>query len=126
MKTKITFCDILIVIAVGLVAALLALIPLIRPNDGQYLSVTVRNGNDNRTVNYPLATDTEFELTNNGITLRVKIENGSAEVVESDCDDLVCLNSARISRRGQSIVCAPGGIALTVIGGDGDHDATAG
>ncbi len=113
-------------IAVGLVAVLLALLPLLSSDGGQYLSVTLRNGNDNRTVNYPLTTDTEFELTNNGITLRVKIENGSAEVVGSDCDDLVCLHSAAISCRGQSIVCAPGGIALTIIGGDGDHDATAG
>lgn len=126
MKVKITFFDIFVIITVGLIAALLALIPLLRPNGGQYLAVTVRDGSDSRTVNYPLATDTEFELANNGITLRIKIENGSAQVASSDCSDLVCLHSAAISRRGQSIVCAPGGIALTIIGGEGDHDATAG
>ncbi len=55
----------------------------------------------------------------------VQIQNGVVNVIEADCHDSVCVNTAAITKVGQSIVCLPHRIIVTIEGtadaGGGDE-----
>ena len=113
------------VFAAGLVlvaAAVLFVLPFFSEHDGEILVVTTPAGS----TEYRLSEDREIVLTSRDVTLTVCISDGEAYVVESNCRDGVCKNSGRISRAGETILCAPAGVTLTVRGGDGDVDFVAG
>jgi hypothetical protein len=75
---------------------------------------------------YPLSQNDCFEIVSQGITLSVVIEDGAAYVKESTCPDGVCRSTRSISKSGETVLCAPAGVTLTVRGGDGDVDFVAG
>ena len=62
----------------------------------------------------------------NGDKPIIKIVDGKAFVRESSCPDGVCISSGAISKTGETIICAPAGVSLTVKGGDGNVDFVAG
>lgn len=122
MHTRLKWGDAAI-IALVLCAALLLLLPLLRPTgESAVLAVCFSDGSEQT---YPLSEDRTLTLTGNGHTLTVVIENGTARVRESDCPDGICRMSA-ISKNGEMLVCAPAGIALTVRTQGGDVDAIVG
>ena len=120
-QTKITFRDILAVLAI-LIAAALIFLPAVWKKDGATLLVTTPDGD----FSYPLSKDRRETVVSGGITLVIVIEDGKAWVSESDCPDGVCRASGKISRSGEVILCAPAGVTLTVKGGSGDVDFVAG
>ena len=61
-----------------------------------------------------------------GYTLTVAVENGVVRVSESDCPNQDCVHSGAISRAGQSIVCLPARVAVTLEGAASDYDLIAG
>ena len=61
-----------------------------------------------------------------GYTLTVAAENGAVRVSESDCPNQDCVHSGAISRAGQSVVCLPARIAVTLEGAAADYDLIAG
>lgn len=126
MSKKIVIGDFILIATALLTAVLLFVMPLIFNTDGRFLSVTVKTESGNVTENYSLSEDRDIVLENNGIVLKVSIKSGKAFVFESTCRDKICLNSQSISRSGQSIICAPAGVSLTIKGGDIDADAVAG
>ena len=70
--------------------------------------------------------NTTVKIESRGITLFVTVMDGKVDVYKSDCPDGVCVNSAPISKTGETIICAPAGVSITVKGGDGDVDFVAG
>ena len=60
----------------------------------------------------------ELELNN----ATVKIENGEISIIHAECPDLVCVKTGAISKEGQSIICVPNHIVIT-IGGENEIDA---
>lgn len=50
----------------------------------------------------------------------VHIQNGKAWVEGADCDDKICERMGEISHAGQSIVCMPNGVVVSISGEDGD------
>ncbi len=74
------------------------------------------------TERYFLHEDRKLNIENSGVHSVITIENGSVFVSESDCASGVCVKTGKISSG--SIVCAPGGIIITV--GEGDSDVIAG
>lgn len=101
--------------------ALLLLPPLLR-REGETLVVTTPEGR----YTYPLSEDARFEVLSGGIRLIVVIEDGAAYVEHSDCPDGVCRASGRISKSGETILCAPAGVTLSVRGGGDGVDFVAG
>ena len=113
------------VFAAGLVlvaAAVLFVLPFFSAQDGEILVVTTPEGS----TEYRLSENREIVLTSRDVTMTVCISDGAAYVVESNCRDGVCKNSGRISRHGETILCAPAGITLTVKGGGSGVDFVAG
>lgn len=43
------------------------------------------------------------------------ITNGTAEMKEATCNDHSCVNSGRISKTGESIVCLPHRLVITIV-----------
>lgn len=122
---KIKALDIVIIVTALLLSAVLFFVPFMFRKTPESLTVIVKNGNASESFTYSLDEDTRFTFENNGITLTVVIEGGAAYVAESNCDCGICKNTPKISRAGQSIVCAPAGVALILTGGDADADAVA-
>ncbi len=92
-------------------------------------SISVIENSDTVLAEYPLDKNGEYSVkSQNGYSLTVKIENGEAEVTASDCPNGYCVQSEKISRGGEVIVCAPAHIKIRVESGweGGDHDAVIG
>ena len=60
----------------------------------------------------PLKDSREITLEN----ATVKVENGTISIVDATCPDLVCVKTGAISRQGQSIICVPNHIVITIEG----------
>lgn len=71
--------------------------------------------------------DENRELLVEGIggTNRVVIRDGRVTVSEADCPDGICVRHRSISRSGQSIVCLPHRVCVTVVGGTPTVDGEA-
>lgn len=82
----------------------------------------------------------ERTYTNNGITLTVtasgiiaqdaqagkQSETLGVRVIQSDCPTQDCVHTGQISKAGQSIVCLPAHIVITLIGTNADYDVIVG
>ena len=64
--------------------------------------------------------------TGGGYTLTVDSADGWVDVTASDCPTQDCKHSGAISRAGQSIVCLPARIVITLVGTTADYDAIVG
>ena len=64
--------------------------------------------------------------TNNGYTLTVDSADGWVDVTRSDCPTQDCKHSGAIKRSGQSIVCLPAHIVITLAGSTADYDVIVG
>ena len=48
----------------------------------------------------------------------VKVEDGFVSVTEADCRDSICINHRKISKTGETIVCLPHKMVVTIQGGE--------
>lgn len=109
--------DLILIAAILAVVAILALILFLRGE-----GTTVRIELDGRVIgSYSLAVDREVEILSgeNGEEKNLLvIRDGKAYVSSATCPDGICANHRPISRVGESIVCLPHGVVITVIGED--------
>ena len=75
---------------------------------------------------YPLTNDyTEKIEFEDGAYNVLSISGGYANVTEASCPDQICVKHAKISYSGETIVCLPNKLVVTIDGGqDGSVDAT--
>ena len=76
------------------------------------------------TGTYPLSVDREVEIITgqNGEERNLLvIMDGKATVSTATCPDGICAAHKPISREGESIVCLPHKVIITVIGGSGEE-----
>ena len=99
---------------------------------GLYLWLTPRRGTaveisvaGEVTETLPLGEDTRRLIQGEGGTNLLVIENGKARILEADCPDGICVHHAAISRPGQSILCLPHRVAVTVTGDGAGVDGEA-
>lgn len=77
-------------------------------------AVAVVEVNGQTVGEYALDTDGTFVL--NGGTNTLVIEGGEAFVINSDCPDRTCEHTGRVRFVGQSIVCLPNRLSVTIRG----------
>lgn len=102
-----------LVAAVLAASAALAAYVWLSPQQGAAVEVSVAG---QVTETLPLDTDVQRLIVGEGGTNRLVIENGTARIDEADCPDALCVHHAPISRSGQSILCLPHRVAVTVVG----------
>lgn len=101
--------DILVYLAVTLLALGIWLVPVLTAKEGSFVDIS----QDGQLIERASLSDTRrIELS--GCT--VEIRDGSVCVVESTCPDLVCVKSGRISKSGESIICVPNRVKLEISG----------
>ena len=99
-----------------LVALLLWLLRSFFAAEGTFVQVSV----EGKSVKLFAITD-KIDLKCEGVGgyNRLRVENGKAWIEEADCPDGICQHHAPISRTGDSIICLPHRLTVTVIG-DGE------
>ncbi len=103
-----------VAVALGLWAAL-----LLFSQSGGAVTVTV-DGELYATL--PLADDTALEIIGIGGVNTLEIAGGEARMTAADCPDGVCVHHRAISHSGESIVCLPHRVTVTVVGGSAGVD----
>lgn len=111
--------DLLLITAVLLAAALLWFAT--RPGrEGAWVVVTVDGQEVGR---YPLSEDISVAFGGEDYNI-LQISGGAACVIEANCGDHTCVRTGEISRVGESVVCLPHKLIVTVVGGEaGGFDA---
>lgn len=116
--------DIIIILLVALLA--LASVFLVFNSSGspKYASVKL---NGKAIAEYSLDRTGEYELSGeNGITLTLAIEKDGVFVRHAECPDKLCEKTGKISGAGQSIICLPAKISISLEGGSEEIDAAVG
>ena len=127
-RTRFCLPDVVVRLPVLLIASLL-LFGACRSsgNDSSELLLVTRTATE--TLTYPLSADRTVTVSSGNITLTVEIRDGRAHVSDSDCPDKICQRTGWISRKGETVICAPAAVRLTVTdpkGGVGDADSVIG
>ena len=109
--------DLLLILFLLLLSGGLFLFMHFRQQEGGWAVVTVDGVETGR---YSLLQDGLYSL--NGGTNTLVIENGTARMTEASCPDHVCIDMGVIRYTGQSIVCLPNRLVVTVRGVAGEAD----
>ena len=112
VKNDIIFIAILVIFA-SLAGAFL----LIVRKDGAAVSVTVGG---EVYAEYSLSEDREVAIAIGDNLNYLVIKDGMAYMKEASCPDGICVSHKAVSKVGESIVCLPNKVAVTVIGKTSD------
>ncbi len=100
--------DILILLIVLCIATVVAIIINICKTKGEYVKVSINN--EIYEV-YKLSENITVSLPTGNVLV---INDGEAYISESNCPDKVCVNHAKISSEGESIICLPNKLVIEV------------
>ena len=105
------------------VAALIAAVPLVRSSDGAPMVRIIAQGE--LAGIYPLDSDNEIEIERDGHRNVVVIKDNTVHMDYSDCKNQVCVNTGKISKAGETIVCLPNYVIVEIVsseeGGEDDE-----
>jgi hypothetical protein len=103
--------DVIVILSLLAVSLLSLLLVFLFSKTGECVTVSV----DGEYIGtYSLLTDREISISGGKNIL--KIDGGEAFMTHADCPDHVCVNTGKISKVGQSIICLPNKVTVTVIG----------
>lgn len=102
-----------------LIAAVLAMsviflgVHFFRPQQKNGMAVVTIDGEE--FGSWPLSENHTVEI---GDGNRLVIKDGKADMVWADCPDKLCVNQRAISRGGESIICLPNKVVISIVGGE--------
>ena len=107
--------DVIVIASLLLLSILILLVSDLTKKDGAYVEVE-----ENGVVvgTYPLAVDSTYTL--GGGTNILTVKDGVAFMSYSSCPDHICENTGKVKHVGQTIVCLPNRLTVTVVG-DSDN-----
>ena len=118
MKEKSKIRNDIIFIAVLLAfVALVGLLYTFTRGDGDTVTVTV---DGEFFAEYPLCEEKRVEIVTGEKVNLLIIEGGKARVESATCPDGICVAHKPISRDGESIICLPNRVVITVRSGTGE------
>lgn len=109
--------DVILCVIVAMLAVLILFIQAFRPSGADYVEIF----DDCGKTSYSLSVNREIKVESNSYTLSVVIEDGAVSVTASDCPDHICVDMGEISKSGESIICVPAQVVVTV-GGESEVD----
>lgn len=104
--------DWIFIAAVLLLAGLAFGVHFLRPQQGGMVEVLV---DGKEFGSWPLSEDAEIPI---GKTNLLCIKDGQADMTWADCPDKLCVHQKAISRDGESIICLPNKVVVSIIGGE--------
>ncbi len=69
---------------------------------------------DEATYYYPLFSNEKIELESMGYSITVLIDEGCVSVSDASCPDHLCISTGKIRRAGETIVCLPAGVSVSL------------
>ena len=106
--------DILLIAALLAVSVGIWVYSLVTRQEGGYALVSI----DGETVlELPLNIDACVVLGDGAHTNTLVIENGRAHISQASCPDHICIRQGEICYDGQTIVCLPNKLVITIRGG---------
>lgn len=109
--------DIILIVVILAVGVVLLIVTGNHGKAGSYAIVMVRN---NEIARYSLSTDGIYTI--NGGTNTIEIKDGKVRMTEAECPNHLCVRQGWISFSGQSIVCLPNELSVTITGADDAAD----
>ena len=103
--------DILLVLVLVAVGVVLLIVTKNNGKEGAYVVVMVQNSEEAR---YSLAVDGVYDI--NSGTNTIEIKDGRVRMIEAFCPNHLCIRQGWIRFEGQSIVCLPNKVSVTVRG----------
>ncbi len=111
--------DIILIIALLLVGVIFLIIwHFVYSTSGKYITIEQRG---DIIGTYPLDRDATIPILykNEGVN-EIIIEDGSCYMNSAECPDHLCIKQGKIDKVGQTIVCMPNRVVVTVVGDDSD------
>lgn len=102
--------DLILAGAVLAVAAVILAYQFFRQDSGEHLVEISVDGEHFDTYNLTDEQTIEIDDTN-----RVVIEDGAARMEWADCPDQLCVNHRAVSKNGESIICLPNQVVITIV-----------
>lgn len=112
-----------VIIAMVIVAAAFAFLSQFNTSDSDLTCVIRANGEVVHKVSLDNVSESKVYTVHN---VNVKISHECVSVSSSDCPDKLCENTGEISRGGQSIVCLPNKVSVTLVCEENAVDAVVG
>ena len=115
--------DIILIISLLLVGIIALVIwHFVYSDDGKYVTIEQR---DNLIGIYPLNVDKEIEIEHRGeVVNKIVIEDGYCYMEEAECPDHLCIKQGKVNKSGQTIVCLPNRVVVTVVdSNDSNYDS---
>ena len=106
--------DAILIAALLLLGGALAAFLYATRQSGGYVSVQT---DGSAIMELPLGEDARLVLGEGEHTNTLVIENGPARVVEATCPDRICVNQGAVRYEGESIVCLPHKLIVSIEGG---------
>lgn len=117
--------DIILIISllfIGIIA--LVIWHFLYSDDGKYVTIEQRN---ELIGTYPLNVDKEIEIEHRDkVVNKIIIKDGYCYMEEAECPDHLCIKQGKVNKSGQTIVCLPNRVVITVVDSDNsDYDSVA-
>ena len=109
--------DIILVVVLLAVAIVILIVTGSHGTEGSYVSVMLQN---DEIAKYSLSIDGIYAI--NGGTNTIEIKDGKVRMLEAQCPNHLCVHQGWISLEGQSIVCLPNKVTVSVCGTGGGPD----
>lgn len=104
--------DLLLFLCVIFLSLLLLFVFFVSKEKGA--EITVKVGSQTLGT-YSLGEDREIPIITEHGRNTLVIEGGYAYIKDADCPDRLCVHTGRISKTGESIVCLPHRVSVTVV-----------
>ena len=113
--------DIALILFILAIGAVILLVTNNKREQGAYVVVMVQN---KEIARYSMTNNGVYDIydiyDNNGNTNKIEIRDGRVRMLEASCPNHLCIHQGWIRFEGQSIVCLPNKVTVTVHGtGDG-------
>ncbi len=96
-----------------IVGAVIVIAAFAGGDPGQRVDVAV---DGQQIASYPLAENRTVTIQGKGGANVLVIENGAAFIQDADCPDRLCVRQGKIDRSGQSVICLPHKVVVSVAG----------
>lgn len=116
----------IIIILVAVIASALALFSQFNSNSQQLLCVVRVEGEVVHTVELSSVVDEHTYQVQGELPVTVVIDSDGAYVESAQCPDKLCEHTGRIEKAGQSIVCLPAKVSVTLESSVDSYDAVVG
>ena len=118
MRSRPTAADGILLLAVLATGLSLFFLPRHARQTGAYAEINVGGEIVER---LPLSENRAYLVESTEGVNRIEIRDGGVSVTEADCPDALCMRQGVIRYDGQSLICLPHRVAVTIRGADGDQ-----